>query len=106
MEQLDFLLDQESEPSTVHEGSYRIYRGQFLEYYRDIFSPSCGHSKLGKILELRGEQFLRSTLAPALSAAGLPEADIEDIKRSLPLDEPDHNALQIMAGTSAHCQSK
>ncbi|KAF8596644.1 hypothetical protein BDV93DRAFT_570896 [Ceratobasidium sp. AG-I] len=104
MEQLEFLLDQESEPNTVHEGLYRRYKNQFSGYYQDVFTPGYGLSKLGKILELGKEQLLQTALGPALEAAGLKEMNVEDLKRLLPLTEPDQNAIEIMASTSAHFQ--
>lgn len=105
-EQLDFLLDQESEPNTVHEGLFRSYKEQFLAYYKDVFTPSYALNKLSKVLELGKEQLLQTALGPALEAAGLLEVEVDDLKRLLPLSEPNQNAIEIMASTSAHSQSK
>lgn len=106
MEQLDFLLDQESEPSTVHEGLFKRYKSQFSGYYKDLFTPSSALSALGKVLEIGKEELLQTALGPALEAAGLKDVALEDVKRLLPLSEANQTAIEIMASTSAHFQSK
>ena len=106
VEQLDYLLDQESEAITVHEGLYRSYKKQFSGYYQDVFAPEYGTSRLGRILEIGKEQLLQSDLGPVLEAAGVREMEVEDIKRLLPLSEPDQSAIEIMASTSAYFQRR
>jgi hypothetical protein len=105
LKQIDFLLNQELQAYTVHEGQFLSYKSKFLGYYQRIMPVNDEIIKLRSSMSAEGEAHLKAALE-SIAKAGLPAPQTDNLANWYPIETDYQNAFDIIAGTQAHYHSE